>query len=187
MGSQCTFWCSVLSDQKGDWIDIDGGFRLNAPFGAQCFPTQGDWRDRDHTRRLNAPFGAQCFPTYILGTTASDLMRSQCTFWCSVLSDLVQPAPSEQGRSCLNAPFGAQCFPTGTRVRARYRYGRLNAPFGAQCFPTLNIILPTMQVKTSQCTFWCSVLSDWRATRQSSTRAPVSMHLLVLSAFRLDH
>ena len=37
----------------------------------------------------------------------------------------------------------------------------------------------------SQCTFWCSVLSDSgnvRATRAFAAR--VSMHLLVLSAFR---
>ena len=38
-------------------------------------------------------------------------MRSQCTFWCSVLSDrkLGGLSPSAHG---LNAPFGAQCFPT---------------------------------------------------------------------------
>ena len=37
---------------------------LNAPFGAQCFPT---WRAGvvagGGLSRLNAPFGAQCFPT----------------------------------------------------------------------------------------------------------------------------
>ena len=39
------------------------GNRLNAPFGAQCFPTgtvPGVVRSR---KGLNAPFGAQCFPT----------------------------------------------------------------------------------------------------------------------------
>ena len=38
--------------------------RLNAPFGAQCFPTAQ--RNRYWIKglsRLNAPFGAQCFPT----------------------------------------------------------------------------------------------------------------------------
>ena len=39
------------------------------------------------------------------------------------------------GIDCLNAPFGAQCFPTPRRRRGRAGPG-------------------------SQCTFWCSVLSD---------------------------
>ena len=37
----------------------------------------------------------------------------------------------------------------------------------------------------SQCTFWCSVLSDVRRRRVSLMEKLVSMHLLVLSAFRL--
>ena len=38
-------------------------------------------------------------------------------------------------------------------------------------------------VRGSQCTFWCSVLSDWlSADWRLAVR--VSMHLLVLSAFR---
>ena len=37
--SQCTFWCSVLSDGKIFHSDKAGNARLNAPFGAQCFPT----------------------------------------------------------------------------------------------------------------------------------------------------
>ena len=35
-------------------------------------------------RRLNAPSGAQCFPTPYFKLTC---FTSQCTFWCSVLSD----------------------------------------------------------------------------------------------------
>ena len=62
--------------------------------------------------------------------------RSQCTFWCSVLSDQVGDARQE----------------------------RLEAP--------------------SQCTFWCSVLSDKRTAVCIRTSPTVSMHLLVLSAFR---
>ena len=38
--------------------------------------------------------------------------------------------------------------------------------------------------RESQCTFWCSVLSD-RGIRARRRRIKVSMHLLVLSAFRL--
>ena len=37
----------------------------------------------------------------------------------------------------------------------------------------------------SQCTFWCSVLSDGASIADCSRASGVSMHLLVLSAFRL--
>ena len=63
-------------------------------------------------------------------------MGSQCTFWCSVLSD--------------------------SWIRT--------------------ILLRCLM---SQCTFWCSVLSDARKSRLLMQKVCVSMHLLVLSAFRL--
>ena len=137
---------------------------------------------------LNAPSGAQCFPTYwALDLTGPFAKKSQCTFWCSVLSD----GPYTRGfgfefyqeSQCtfwcsvlsdgltdgwtalpvvirLNAPSGAQCFPTarmGQRIRAHHvsmhllvlsafrlidevgewlLHWSLNAPSGAQCFPT---------------------------------------------------
>ena len=62
--SQCTFWCSVLSDEVNRRLAsriMQAG--LNAPSGAQCFPTS--------SRALAQAFSSQ----------------SQCTFWCSVLSD----------------------------------------------------------------------------------------------------
>ena len=37
--SQCTFWCSVLSDPSRRLGRGSCLLRLNAPFGAQCFPT----------------------------------------------------------------------------------------------------------------------------------------------------
>ena len=40
------------------------------------------------------------------------LRRSQCTFWCSVLSDKITKNEQDIGSLGLNAPFGAQCFPT---------------------------------------------------------------------------
>ena len=207
--SQCTFWCSVLSDPSSDTSRTASGC-LNAPFGAQCFPTR-------------------CVPSQALSFS----YVSQCTFWCSVLSDF----PIGNGRFVaicrLNAPFGAQCFPTPRPARRRLVRGyRLNAPFGAQCFPTglgrpqsgchpvsMHLLVlsafrhawakvkPDLAI-VSQCTFWCSVLSDQMGlpgkfgnmslnapfgaqcfptrflgitTRLSSS---VSMHLLVLSAFR---
>ena len=183
---------------------------LNAPFGAQCFPTCATQRTnlRQHIvsmhllvlsafrpedrvvprvfHCLNAPFGAQCFPTGIIGTIVGVCGVSQCTFWCSVLSD--RKIGSTSGLiGCLNAPFGAQCFPTSTSTTSHgTKLSRsLNAPFGAQCFPTENSkglpyidvtvsmhllvlsafrpakLAPTMfGDDESQCTFWCSVLSD---------------------------
>ena len=60
----------------------------------------------------------------------------------------------------LNAPFGAQCFPTHSpKDSPSWDDLRLNAPFGAQCFPTLY-------------------------TESIPNIFKVSMHLLVLSAFR---
>ena len=72
----------------------------------------------------------------MISATINTLLKSQCTFWCSVLSDKV--AVQGPGHGFL-----------------------------------------------SQCTFWCSVLSDIKSCVPSSEALPVSMHLLVLSAFRL--
>ena len=110
--SQCTFWCSVLSDTTGTTI---GGnlMGLNAPSGAQCFPTCGRATSWPWPFGLNAPSGAQCFPTR--RSVTSSLSRpdtSQCTFWCSVLSDSTADPYTPSRTSCLNAPSGAQCFPT---------------------------------------------------------------------------
>ena len=70
--------------------------------------------------------------------------------------------------------------------RARWLNGLsgLNAPSGAQCFPTPGGIDVYQQSSGSQCTFWCSVLSD-PARSHGCAGLSVSMHLLVLSAFRL--
>ena len=87
----------------------------------------------------------------------------------------------------LNAPSGAQCFPTLTRDGCLTAWGarvsmhllvlsafRLVERGGACC-----------RVGESQCTFWCSVLSDVDcAPSPPPASNPVSMHLLVLSAFR---
>ena len=63
------------------------GEGLNAPFGAQCFPTDEVDPDGDTVFSLNAPFGAQCFPTRMGVFWCGSVSMSQCTFWCSVLSD----------------------------------------------------------------------------------------------------
>ena len=63
---------------------------------------------------------------------------------------------------------------------------RLNAPFGAQCFPTRYCGSHWTLPSVSQCTFWCSVLSDRLDSCRTRRLCGVSMHLLVLSAFRLS-
>ncbi|OAP86228.1 hypothetical protein A4H34_03395 [Peptidiphaga gingivicola] len=40
------------------------------------------------------------------------------------------------------------------------------------------------RLNVSQCTFWCSVLCDWTLTLTWTDHDWVSMHLLVLNAFR---
>ena len=113
--SQCTFWCSVLSDAYFLFNRIGGSIAsLNAPSGAQCFPTEHEQR-KLACRRV-----------------------SQCTFWCSVLSDKT-PATAVFVFAGLNAPSGAQCFPTPCSPAGKTGTTGLNAPSGAQCFPTGNL------------------------------------------------
>ena len=85
---------------------------------------------------------------------------SQCTFWCSVLSDnsmesFVVPVESSQ---CT-----FWCSVLSDEVDGKVYVWR---------------------PKGSQCTFWCSVLSDFCAYVVCGFVVFVSMHLLVLSAFR---
>mgnify|MGYP000885250328 CR=1 FL=1 len=83
---------------------------------------------------------------------------SQCTFWCSVLSD-----PSHKPR--LGVCLPSQCT------------------FWCSVLSDLKLGGRQQRDAGSQCTFWCSVLSD-TGDRGRPTGVPVSMHLLVLSAFR---
>ena len=109
---------------------------------------------------LNAPFGAQCFPTRWAASAPRRRRWSQCTFWCSVLSD--------------SHSFGDARFDGGVSmhllVLSAFR------PEGTSAGSELPF--------ESQCTFWCSVLSDIRTFQVHFNRKVVSMHLLVLSAFR---
>ena len=157
--SQCTFWCSVLSDVPGYGFPpsprlvsmhllVLSAFRrsrlrfpalssssLNAPFGAQCFPTWTRSPDVDiisvsmhllvlsafrrianrqgqaHIDSLNAPFGAQCFPTCPI--SISEFSYFPVSMHLLVLSAFRHNVGMmNNSRNCLNAPFGAQCFPT---------------------------------------------------------------------------
>ena len=139
--SQCTFWCSVLSDPfkraPSGRVCLYG---LNAPSGAQCFPTQTRCM---HTTRpmsgLNAPSGAQCFPTVAPRLLSTQLLHaSQCTFWRSVLSDRSRSA--SRSASSLSQVSMHLLALSAFRHQGRWPSTR---------WPT-----------ASQCTFWCSVLSD---------------------------
>ena len=110
---------------------------------------------------------------------------SQCTFWCSVLSDEVD------GKVYVWRPKGSQCTfwcSVLSDLRgddSRFVLFGLNAPSGAQCFPTRRVYATGLGPEMSQCTFWCSVLSDADGDELIQDVHAVSMHLLVLSAFRL--
>ncbi len=115
LSSQCTFWCSVLSDSCPTGRSRGMSRRLNAPYGARCFLTTICVRIcAAGLCRLNAPYGARCF------LTSWAIHRP----WSSPMS--------------LNAPYGARCFLT--RSCTDWGTGwplRLNAPFGARCFLTI--------------------------------------------------
>ena len=85
--SQCTFWCSVLSD---------GNTRSSTRIPVQVSM---------HLLVLSA---------FRLEESLAGVLSnwSQCTFWCSVLSDIEESDFYGPKLWSLNAPFGAQCFPT---------------------------------------------------------------------------
>ena len=161
--SQCTFWCSVLSDWQSRITPTGFTSCLNAPSGAQCFPTDLRWTTGTTRPGLNAPSGAQCFPTKPAAWAALEAVRlnapsgAQCfptqfvrVGWtdefCVSMHLLVLSAfrhwASAAVRNkdrCLNAPSGAQCFPTRLKIGMIHLVPvgeGLNAPSGAQCFPT---------------------------------------------------
>ena len=209
---------------------------LNAPSGAQCFPTplsEGEVLMYELVVSMHL-LVLSAFRREICGDmpcSPEDL--SQCTFWCSVLSDdakcrcgygsglvsmhlLVLSAfrlemfdsPELEALGVSMHLLVLSAFRRGIEIAAQLAVTSLNAPSGAQCFPTTNGGHGLRPV-VSQCTFWCSVLSDYRMspsvkitisglnapsgaqcfpTRDNEAVIPlsklVSMHLLVLSAFR---
>ena len=166
-------------------------------------------RGREVQSGLNAPSGAQCFPTeHRHGLRGPLKQRSQCTFWCSVLSDSktkMVPSP-KRGVSMHLLVFSAfrliadvsevkeyksQCI-FWCSVLSDRNDGSVRGGFhGFQCTfwcSVLSDVKPANEFGTAvafQCTFWCSVLSDPTERKWNSGKVNfVSMHLLVLSAFR---
>ena len=158
--SQCTFWCSVLSDDVEEALSPCSAVGLNAPFGAQCFPT---WkRDASMWRYLSVSMHLLVLSAFRPSGGNDWRVLAQVSMHLLVLSAF---------RHRADSPGAARRL-------------RLNAPFGAQCFPTSPGTPGGTRIMTSQCTFWCSVLSDAVQRFPRGHAVPVSMHLLVLSAFR---
>ena len=161
--SQCTFWCSVLSDEEDQELNkLEKGVSM-------------------HLLVLSA------FRLKSKTTGQVTDLPSQCTFWCSVLSDPRQGFPTgcsttvsmhllvlsafrrRRGRGCVRVfevsmhLLVLSAFRRRGSTRVEGDPGcRLNAPSGAQCFPTLRSSAAAGRVVVvSQCTFWCSVLSDY--------------------------
>ena len=159
--SQCTFWCSVLSD--------DGvGFSCSACHGVSM-----------HLLVLSA--FRQCYPRQRGNRT-----WSQCTFWCSVLSDTARPRFHPRGLlvsmhllvlSAFRLEADGVTAWTVTTSQCTFWCSVLSDP--------AQIPLQGRLGDESQCTFWCSVLSDHPGRNGKPVVPRVSMHLLVLSAFRL--
>ena len=158
--SQCTFWCSVLSDTITYLFHPQPVGGLNAPFGAQCFPTRTRQPCRHKCRRLNAPFGAQCFPT---GGCCRRQGRVQLVSMHLLVLSAFRQTLKKLEDNAINVSMHLLVLsafrPTHSPPLPKTT-GGLNAPFGAQCFPTLKKPWSMLNRISSQCTFWCSVLSD---------------------------
>ena len=188
VGSQCTFWCSVLSDTTllhcfpvrlipvSMHLLVLSAFRLHAGrSGVGLHSTVSMHLLVLSAFRLE---WEELFDTF-------HFARSQCTFWCSVLSDPIDPELAVTGYERLNAPSGAQSFPTGIFGRAHEK-----------CFRQVSMHLlvlsafrpqPTRDTpNTTRVSMHLLVLSAFRRLKGRRSRGAtlVSMHLLVLSAFR---
>ena len=88
--SQCTFWCSVLSDVRFRFARLSRDSSLNAPFGAQCFPTFVNLTPHELNIKVSMHLLVlSAFRQCDGRGRAHRANVSQCTFWCSVLSDSI--------------------------------------------------------------------------------------------------
>ena len=85
--SQCTFWCSVLSDSDRGFGVVRLSASLNAPSGAQCFPTPSPHPSttKPSTVSMHLLMLSAFRPDAESDSTIG--RESQCTFWRSMLSD----------------------------------------------------------------------------------------------------
>ena len=110
--SQCTFWCSVLSDNIRRYIP-------DTPYQAvsmhllvlSAFRLEQTGKKAAGAHRVSMHLLVLSAFRLVVDRPRLFVLRSQCTFWCSVLSD-INLTPHELNVVSLNAPSGAQCFPT---------------------------------------------------------------------------
>jgi len=87
----------------------------------------------------------------------------------------------------LNAPSGAWCFPTNEKIDRGFSTVQAQCTFWCLALSDWGRALGvSLLIDTSQCTFWCLMLSDPLLLSTRKTDPSVSMHLLVLDAFRPD-
>ena len=157
--------------------------RPNAPTGAWCSLTQGRIVVHLPNESLNAPTGAWCSLTRRCAHS-SGTSRSQCTYRCVVLPDLISEEeimtvimsqctyrcvvlPDQRllwrrrrPHECLNAPTGAWCSLTCYVTEWSTVEECLNAPTGAWCPLTRGCRYCRRPCRRSQCTYRCVVPPD---------------------------
>ena len=122
-------------------------------------------------------------PNYDQWTKTGDYLF-QCTFWCSALSD--RTAESVVLTDC---PVSMHLLVLSA-FRRCVRVFEVESPMFQCTFWCSALSDPQAdprwaQNRRFQCTFWCSALSDTPYEEGNTHILLVSMHLLVLSAFRL--
>ena len=119
--------------------------------GAVCLPFRP---------RLNAPSGAQCFPTDYRNVVMWSSQASQCTFWCSVLSDSLSWISPSLGSGVSMHLLVLSAFRPAVRRQLPWRAGRVSMHLLVLSAFRPEVDRNYREAIRSQCTFWCSVLSD---------------------------
>ena len=137
--SQCTFWCSVLSDVAVRFAD--GGVSVSSQCTFWC---------------------SVLSDSELLPEVDWELIKSQCTFWRSVLSDAGVVAPFIIAVLKSQCTFWSQCFPTCSLRVVGFTTQRVSMHLLVlSAFRPGKIYFHNLAYDSSQCTFWCSVLSDY--------------------------
>ena len=184
-GSQCTFWCRVLTDIVSVNTPAANAHRLNAPSGAGCLPTSS-------VQSASHPATSVSMHLLVPGAYRH-VSPGRRRPWHRVSMHLLVPGAYRPVDAIADADLpsavsmhllvpGAYRLAAG--VPAGGRSPGLNAPSGAGCLPTvLGRAAPPVGVEGSQCTFWCRVLTDSLDPLHYLGES-VSMHLLVPGAYR---
>ncbi len=158
--SQCTFWCSVLSDMGMRDVRGRGLQGLNAPSGAQCFPTGKPYLLTPSSIASQCTFWCSVLSDFFVAASRQTRGKSQCTFWCSVLSDCTMTRPARSiGRSISMHLLVLSAF-RQSGLRLSRGSSASQCTFWCSVLSDLREEYAKLEKRVSQCTFWCSVLSD---------------------------